>query len=132
MGMYTEFHFNAELEGIPPHEVMSILTWMIGANNEEPKELPDHPLFKTSRWAQMLRSDSFYFDACTHSTIKDDQGLYLCIRCNLKNYEDEIEKFIDWVMPYLNKQEGDFLGFHRYEETETPELIFYKIPEDAV
>jgi len=80
----------------------------------------------------MLNCGSYYFDADTISTIRKDditQQWTLCIRCNLKNYDDEIEKFLDWIHPYLDKQEGDFLGFYRYEETEQPTLIHYGLQQ---
>jgi hypothetical protein len=54
-----------------------------------------------------------------------DNCWYLCIRCNFKNYSNEIKHFCDWIYPYLSKFPGDFLGFTRYEETEMPTLIYY-------
>ena len=130
MGMYTELHFNAELSGDVPPEVVTILDYMLAsaslAELPEPP-LPDHPLFHTERWRLMLQMDSCYFSADTHSTLrKDDRGdcYFLCVRCNLKNYNHEIEKFIDWVCPYLRQEDGDFLGFYRYEDSEDPTLIY--------
>jgi len=75
----------------------------------------------------MLHCDSYYFDADTHSTLRYDDiigSYFLCIRSNFKNYDDEIQSFIDWIRPYINKSEGDFLGFWRYEEDEEPTLIY--------
>lgn len=129
MGMYTEFHFNVELIENVPQEIIDILNYMLNKGTQEPLPEPDHPLFKTSRWRRMLRSDSYYFAADTHSTLRyDDIGhsYYLCIRCNLKNYDNIIEKFIDWIMPYLYQYPEDFLGFSRYENTEQPTLIYMK------
>lgn len=126
MGMYTELHFNSELEDGIPEKVVETLKYMIGETEELPQSLPVCELFKTERWKIMLNCDSYFFDADTHSTLRFDKisnAYYLCIRTNLKNYDNEIEKFIDWIMPYLNKSEGEFLGFHRYEESEEPVLI---------
>lgn len=126
MGMYTEFHFNSELKSNCPTQVIDILRYMLGDKEESPA-LPDHPIFKTDRWRHMLRTDSYYFDADTHSTLRYDdiaEAHFLCIRCNLKNYNGEIEKFVDWIDPYLDKMAGEFLGFSRYEETETPTLLY--------
>ena len=124
MGMYTELHYNVELREDTPENVIAVLQHMLGG--PEPGALPNHPLFEASRWGSMLRSDNYYFAADTHSTLRfDDIGnsYYLCVRCNLKNYCGEIEKFIDWMNPYVDAFEGDFLGFHRYEESEEPVLI---------
>lgn len=130
MGMYTEFHFNVELISNVSSEVLEILKFMI--SNEEKKDssllnLPNHVLFNTNRWKWMLLCDSYYFNADTHSTLrKENLGkdyYYLCIKCNLKNYDNEIDKFVDWIDPYVNKELGDFLGFSRYEESEDPKII---------
>ena len=103
---------------------------MVGEDVDKPTALPKHPLFEgDTRWTWMLRSDSYYFAGDTHSTIRfDDIGkcFYLCIRCNLKNYDEEIEHFINWIMPYLAHQPGDFLGFYRIEETQIMTPIHQK------
>lgn len=125
MGMYTEIHFNSELKKDTPKEVVEVLKYMV-EDCEKPLELPDHELFKSERWEILFKCDSYYFDADTHSTLRFDEisgSYYLCVRSNLKNYDSEIEKFIDWIDPYLDKFDGDFLGFYRYEETEEPTLI---------
>ena len=126
MGMYTEFHFNAELRRDTPEEVIAVLQYMLGRIEEKPT-LPEHELFRTDRWKYMLRCDSYYFSADTYSTLRFDEtsdAYYLCIRCNFKNYDNEIQKFVSWISPYLNEQKGDFLGFYRYEEEQNPVLLF--------
>ena len=125
MGMYTEFHFNAEVRGSSPASVIEILKFMVDGTVSEPEEKPCHPLFRTDRWEGMLRCDSYYFAADTNSTFRYDtisKAYFLCVRCNFKNYDDEIQKFIDWIKPYIVAEEGDFLGFYRYEERQQPSL----------
>jgi len=105
MGMYTEIHFNSGLHGDTPSDVIAVLKYMLGDTDGKPS-LPGHELFTTTRWPVMLRMDSCYFDADTHSTLRYDDianNYYLCVRSNLKNYGQEIEKFVDWIMPYLDK-----------------------------
>ena len=126
MGMYTELNFNSELKENTPQDIIDILKYMVGDLAQQPIVNDTVGLFDDTRWAVMLQTDSYYFDADTHSTLRyDDISLtyYLCIQCNLKNYNSEIEEFIIWIKPYLNKQEGDFLGHYRYEE-EKPTLIY--------
>lgn len=128
MGMYTEFHFNSELKTDTPQQIIDLLNSMINFD-KRCKILPNHPLFKTARWFSMLVSASYYFDACTNTTLQFDEisdAYFLCIRCNLKNYDNEIQKFVDWISPYLKKEEKEFLGFMRQETEETPTLIFHK------
>lgn len=128
MGMYTELHFNSELKKDLPEDVLKTLQYMIDHENE-PTDLPEHELFKCDRWTMLFTCDSYYFDADTHSTLRFDEisnAYYLCVRANLKNYDSEIEKFIDWIEPYLKKFEGEFLGFYRYEKNKQPTLIYKK------
>lgn len=139
MGMYTEFHFNAELND-KSGEILPALRYMLGERDGDEPVFPDHPLFQTERWQFMLRSDSYYFDAKPASAIHRDhtgQPRYLCLRCNLKNYSGEIEHFVSWITPYLDKRDGDFLGFQRYEETEIPTLLYHPnrwvvLPETSI
>ncbi len=128
MGMYTEFCFAAELKPDTPESVLAVLRFMLGEIEEEPP-LPAHPLFLTQRWDWMLRSDSYGFDADTHSVLRLEDvtdTYFLTIRCNLKNYDNEIEWFVDWITPYLKKFPGDFLGYQRYEGNEEPMLIYHE------
>lgn len=128
MGMYTELHFNVELKKDVPANVIDVLKDMLGVSDTHFVS-PDHEFFKTTRWKTMFHSDSYYFNSDTHCTLRFDEvgeSYYLCLRFNVKNYDGEIQKFISWIMPYLHALDGDFLGFHRYENNLEPTLIYYK------
>jgi hypothetical protein len=129
MGMYTELVLAIELKSSIEPQVIKILSYMVGDNEVEPVILPDHPLFKTPRWSFMLEGDSYYFDGVTNSILKEDNlfpeqpTYYLTIRCNLKNYDDEIDKFLDWIKPYTESK--GFIGYKRYEEDKEPTLLYF-------
>lgn len=129
MGMFTEFHYNVELIKNVPKNILDILHFMLDENRHKSIDtlmIPSHPLFNSERWKGMLLSDSFMFKADTHSTLRFDdiaKVYFLCIRCNLKNYNNEIENFIDWIDPYVEAYTDDFLGFYRYEESEEPTIV---------
>lgn len=125
MGMYTELVMACKLKKNAPEDVVETLKYMVG-DSEYLAAIPTHDLFKTDRWKSMLRCDSYYFDGDTNSTFRyDDIGksYVLTIRCNLKNYCDEIEEFLNWIIPYSNT--NGFVGYSRYEESETPTLIYF-------
>jgi hypothetical protein len=129
MGMYTELRFAAKLKKDTPKQVIHILTKMADGQKLGGLETPSHPLFGTSRWEGMLVTDSYYFSADTQSTIRYDQtagAYYLTIQCNLKNYDGEIEKFVEWVMPYVDATEGEHLGHTRYESNDIPDMLYAK------
>jgi hypothetical protein len=128
--MYTELVMAIELKKDVPSQVIKVLSYMVGENGVEPANLPNHPLFKTPRWSFMLNSDSYYFDGITHSELEEDNLFpdhpyyYLSVRCNLKNYDEEIEKFIDWITAFT--ESSGFVGYKRYEEDEEPTLIYIR------
>lgn len=128
MGMYTAFHFASELKKDTPKEVIEILKFMDRQKEECPKQLPEHNFFKCNRWGYLFTMSSYYFDAKTSHFFEFDvitDSYFLTVTSNLKNYDNEIELFIDWIHPYLAKYDGDFLGYSRYEETEEPTLLYY-------
>lgn len=131
MGMYTEFVCALKIKNNTPKEVINILDFMSNGNEKIKAEeliLPNHDLFECSRWVYMFRSDSYYFNGVTNTIFKRDETFgyyYLTIRTNLKNYDGEIEKFLDWIKPYIECYGNEFLGYSRYEEFEEPDLIYY-------
>lgn len=128
MGMYTQLVFNARLKPDTPDEVLETLKYMLGQSDEPLTSYPDHELFSTTeRWSYMLTSSSYYhYPTFSNSRlIHDDVSSYgLAILCDLKNYSDEIGKFIDWIMPYVETHGREFLGYWRYEEDDDPTLIY--------
>jgi hypothetical protein len=137
MGMYTEIVAAFELLADTPQIVLDVLASMCDGRLPEPKELPNHPLFdktRKSRWQAMLNCDSYYFAGDTHSTLRYDdisETHYLTVRSNLKNYNYEIENFLDWIEPYSvpreEREDGTyFVGYWRYEENSEPTLIYLR------
>lgn len=133
MGNYTALHFNAELKTDTPTSVIDTLKYMLGDTGEYPI-VEDHKFFSATRWNHMLGCDSYYFPMQTHSILKWDEtakGWFLSINCNFKNYDSELELFIDWIMPYIKEDGGTregFLGYSLYEYDKEPKL--YYLPEE--
>lgn len=124
MGMYTEIFFRSRLEKDTPEEVITFLdTWV---NKRDYKvlaqmDVPDHPLFKCSRWESLAGCSSYYFPDHAESALTQDalfKGWSLVINADLKNYSGEIEKFFDWINPYCEAMTGEFLGYELYEDVE--------------
>lgn len=124
MGMYTELVLGVELRAETPDNVIDILRYMISESDVKP-ELPSHELFETDRWPIMLTCDSYYFDGLPHAALEFDdigEAYYLTVRSNFKNYGNEVEKFMDFIQPYLDTR--GFLGYTIYEEDGDPTLIY--------
>ena len=125
MGMYTELNIGVNLAPDTPENVIAILKYMTGDETQLNFTTPNHPLFTTEQWEIMLCCRSCYFAGVEGSFMEKDNILgqwKLSIRCSLKNYDSEIQKFMDFIQPYLDTY--GFLGYMRYEEYAYPTLIY--------
>ncbi len=137
MGMYTELIFGAELKKDTPKEVIDIIQYMVGGDFEEDKELkiPEHNFFKTSRWRMLFTCSSYYFGV--NESLKKmwydeiSNTWRISTRSNIKNYDSEIEEFLEWIKPYIEDGSGDrgFYAIVCYEEQEEPRI--YYLSEDS-
>ena len=126
MGMYTELNLGLALIKDVPDEIIDILRYMLNDQIELVMAPQNHPLFETCGWKYVLRCDSYSFDAHTDSsmTFDDiDKKQHLNGRSNLKNYDNEIEEFLNFLEPYIDT--FGFIGYMRYEEDEDPTLIYH-------
>lgn len=138
MGMYTQLVLGVEFKKTVPLKVLAQLHFMTG-NREtgiSPADMMDtqaeRDFFRCPRWRLVLSGDSYYFDWKTMRQFDYDiisHSWYLTVVSNLKNYDGEIAKFLFWIAPHIHT--NGYLGFTRYEETETPTLI-YKWENDQI
>ena len=125
MGMYTELVVQFEIKKDAPTWVDRTLRSMAGIEDPAGEYNPqwkDHPLFETDRWSWMLNSGGAVY-MWGRGSVVDQYGRW-SVAISLKNYGDEIGKFLDWVAPHIRHYGRDFLGFKRYEENEDPTLIY--------
>ena len=129
MGMYTKLHCNIKIKK-EANECIEILKYMLGEKEKIDFEIPEHNLFKVedNRWEFMLKCCSDYFTGTQNSKLIDNEYNYvLHCDCDLKNYENEIELFLDWISQYGNYNNWyEFVGYTIYEEEKVPTLIYMK------
>ena len=123
MGMLTELLIKAELK-IPDKSVKDVIDFLFN-KGDTPAELPAHPFFYCERWRSIGRSSSYYHHPEVINSFITNHG-YLFSRSDLKNYDNEIEKFIDWIMPYVNEETGKCIGWTWYEDNLSPTMIYKK------
>lgn len=119
MGMYTEVFFRGSIREDAPEVVIDAIQSIVHGGGERPDI--DHPLFDCTRWDSLGTCSSAYFPTPAKSAIKQDAyngTMALILHANLKNYDDEIEKFFDWIDPYVDARPGEFLGYSLYEEVD--------------
>lgn len=130
MGMYTELVFGARLQPDLPQKVEKALKYMVRGTGKEPEELPDHEFFQSERWARLFHCGSYYFGIHRPHAIMEwddiSNSYSLSTRSSIKNYDKEIDKFLDWVKPYVNQGSGTrgMFAMVCYEEDEAPTLYF--------
>lgn len=122
MGMYTELVIKCHIKRNLPDTVNEILNCMFNGT-EEPEHLPDHLFFKCPRWNAVGSCSSYYHIPESLSFYREG---YLFSRSDLKNYDDEIDLFLNWVKKYVDELPDRCIGWTWYEEDDSPELIYNK------
>jgi hypothetical protein len=133
MGYYTQLYINIDVIGDIPEDVKYALYAIFDSktrieryNNNpyvkltegykeaekivDPK-LPNHSFFKTSRWDSIASCTSYYHGGTPVSKIVYDdisKEYKITSSANFKNYENEIDKFFDWMSPYIARE--GFIG----------------------
>lgn len=128
MGMYTHFVLNANLIKDTPNDVIGTLLWLSYQTEICPIQ-KRHKLYGLERMGAVMCGDSCSFDGDTNYSFHFDeiqQEWAITINSNIKNYNMEYQKFLEYIQPYItDSYEGKkFLGFMRYEEREEPTLIY--------
>jgi len=119
MGMYTEILIKANVHESIPDNIKQVLNYMFN-QGEIPETLPKHDFFNCSRWGFIGSGSSYYHVPWATSAYKENS---IFSRSDLKNYDNEIELFFDWIKPYLDNVEGECIGHWWYEEYDEPELV---------
>ena len=129
MGMYTQLKLDVNLK--PDPELLKVLTFMDAGDTEQVNSFlteidSSAPLFATERWSWMLKGDSAYFDDYAPPTISvNKENIHFTCCFNIKNYGDEIKKFLDYLSPYI--LDVGKIGEYMYEEWDFPENVNYNI-----
>lgn len=121
MGMYTELIFGATLKKDTPNEVIETLKSMCGLQSEiDILQLSRNPLYAQSCYFGVSSSKPFMeFDSITKKWVISTRG-------NIKNYEGDIDKFLEWIRPYIANGSGvrDMYAIVMYEEWEEPTIYY--------
>lgn len=56
----------------------------------------------------------------------DEEYIKSILPEHLKNYDDEIDKFFDWLNPYIEGIPGQCIGYKWHEYDDAPTLVYLK------
>lgn len=139
MGDYTEFFFRAEVVDLPDAaiELLRAAQECGWHDLTQAGDRIEHPLFDgTRRWEMLFIGASAYFQQATSGTRftrtehpargHEDNDWDLVIHSSLKDYDNEIDQFIDWIRPHVvnSYSGGGFLGYSLFEYAKTPKPYF--------
>jgi hypothetical protein len=132
MGMYTEIYINVDLKKETPDDVIQVLKAMcfMLPDQECSEVLVDYP----DRWCCLFSNMSYYTPSTQCRYLRFDSitdRWSLLGKGDIKNYNGEIEKFFEWIMPHIDGDPGEFIGYSRYEEDYEPTLMFLPNGEDT-
>ena len=121
MGMYTEFIFGCSLSKNTPKVCIDALNYII--NNDEVALTPEVQEFINKYDLERLfLSTSYYFGAASpvNKFHWDDIGnaYQISTRSNLKNYENQIQTFLEYIKPYVESGSGEY-DIYAYVHFET-------------
>ena len=123
--MYQEFYMNSSLINLTDN-IIKLLKFMTGDMSIEQISLTSDELFKLDRWEYILQSESSRFDSISKSSLDYsaiDDCYFIRVSCALNNDKNQIQKFINFINPYLNKKHGEFLGYIREEDSNEPIIL---------
>jgi len=112
MGMYTEFIINAKLKENTPIEIIECIDNMVNFKKNKTFTYESNPIKNYCKNEMIDRS------------FKD---LHLKAHGSIKNYHNDIERFVDFIKPHIEKgflKNGAF-SKSRYEEFEYKNWDFY-------
>lgn len=121
MGMYTEVFFRGEIRKDAP---AGLHEWLRNATSPVRRPIDpfdDHRFFSLPRWSSVFGCSSAHFPTVGSNfkrrTFGTEEVCELFIHSSLKNYDDEIETFFEWISPFVEGLPGDFIGYSLYEDT---------------
>lgn len=128
MGMYTELIFGATLKENTPTYVTQALDNII--NDRTNIDLPDEVKQFSDEYSlsKLIWCSSYYFGAHSNKPSftfdKIANRWSISFRANCKNYQNEIEKFIEFITPYVEYGSGttNIFAIVQYEEDDYPTL----------
>lgn len=126
MGHYTRVRFASVLRSDTPVDVVDLLSAVAAGDWSRAEEIvPQHEFFKAERWDALLRgryAAPRWPEADGKLTFdRNADGSYsLAFHSSTKNYDDEVDKFVAWIGPYVASPPGEVLGEYEREPEYPP------------
>ena len=135
MGTYTELHLNLKLRKGIPVEIKHLFEKVVndrdlrvnGLFTSQDVFVPDigHSFFKCDRWYMLFLGNNFYEEIGISKFIEDIYYYRLIINSEFKNYDNEINEFINFITPYtIGRKKKQYVGWSLREDHDKRENIY--------
>ncbi len=140
MGHYTELQCKIKLRKDTPDNVVSILKRVLIERDlghdkvlfdtkDVFKPELDHDFFKCERWYMLFLSTN-WGDIQGGKMYQEKEYLVVDLHTEFKNYDSEIDKFIDWITPFIvGRKKKQYVGWWQSESMDSRINIY--IERDA-
>jgi hypothetical protein len=128
MGMYSELIFGATLKENTPTYVTDALNSVINDNIDAKLSGVAEQFIDEYSLSKLIWCSSYYFGSHVNKPSCDFDKIAerwcVSFRANCKNYQNEIEKFIEFITPYVEYGSGptNIFAIVQYEEDDYPTL----------
>ena len=114
MGTYHKYKFRFNLKSDLPKEVDDVLDYLSGViESHNLDELPNHPYFLDTRWCFIAHGS--WFDCNDFYFVSTNE---VRIEGSVKNIADTLDKFMDFIDPYIDEPVGTFLGAYGWDDVD--------------
>lgn len=130
MSYRVEFLLRCELKYDIPETVKDVLSFLFDDSDKrnalETKFDIDHDFFKEECFSKIGRF--IYEINCSYLNLTYGN---LAMINDFKNDTYLIYLFLDWLLPYIEEEDGKVIGWIFQEETLIPELIYYRCDDNG-
>ena len=139
MSIYTSFEAKIRLRLDTPFEIVEMIEKITSnAINETSYEAYekfksecatkfDHAYFRCLHWDSMLNSTN-NSDILGGKFYKNRHNYWLCLDTEFREYHDEIEKFLDFIKPYIvGRKQKQYIGKSKMHDYRHLGYTYYAI-----
>ena len=130
MGTYTELilKVNFKKDWLSAKE-LEIFEYLFASDCGDaiPLSLPNHSFFQLPFWDRISHAGSFYHHPRAVISYLHEvcDTIYLFMRIDCKNYNQQIETFLDWIVPLTSETHNRCIGWRWVDELQEPLILYY-------
>lgn len=126
MGMYTKFHIHLRFKESTPPAVIGVMKYLVERPQQEPPNYPEFLQFMVHGRIKWMFTHASYYHCIRPATEfwfdEIAKQWILNATCDFKNYDDDIDTFMKFVFPHVERR--GHAGYKLYEEDEHPTNIY--------